>query len=83
VAKRMALGGPRVRWAEVVFLRRADRRQVRVPEHAEQASRWTCRYELSRKQTRRCCSRRICLAVSRSTTCIGPWQQGHCQTGVS
>ena len=57
---------------EVVFLCSTGTRLVGVLDHAEQASRWICGYELSRKQTRRCSSRRICLAVSRSTTCIGP-----------
>src|SRR5260370_39039015 len=34
-------------------------------------------------QTRRDCSRKICLAVNRSTTRIVPPQAGHCQGKVS
>jgi hypothetical protein len=40
-------------------------------------------YELSRMQTRRDSSRRICLAVNRSITRIAPPQHGHSQTAVS
>jgi hypothetical protein len=51
--------------------------------HAEAhavCDKWNARYELSRAQTRRDCSRRICVEVSRSATCIAPPQAGHFQT---
>ena len=41
------------------------------------------RYELSRMQTRCDCSRRICLAVSRSATRMALPQAGHRQTAAS
>jgi hypothetical protein len=83
LAGRMEEGGPRVWEVEMAFWGCADTRQVCVPEHAEQVPSWADRYEVPRKPTRRCSSRRICWAVNRSTTRIGPWQLGHCQTADS
>ena len=56
---------------------------VRTPKRTELPPNEIPHYELSRMQTRRDCSRSICLAVSRSVSRIAPPHAGHRQTASS
>jgi len=67
----------------MTVFRRTGTRVVRVLRRAGLEPGWGERYELSRMQTPRDCSRKICLAVKRSTTRIAPPQAGHRQAPVS